>query len=361
MSILDQELKERKPTHPHLKRWLFILAAILVVLLIFFSFTGPQNDAAFVGHFVNPPPHFTYHGHSSYVSAVAWSPDGQSIASGGGDNTVQIWNATTGALIHKYRLAGAVFSVAWSPDGREVAAGGITGSVTVFDLATAQTLLTYKGHTDAVFSVAWSPDGKRIASASNDGTMQVWNATTGQQLLRYGTHPAKGLPTPLNSVAWSPNGNALALGGNGNALVLNANTGNEIGDYGYNGGSIHALAWSPDGTNIVFGDSDYSVQVWNVASHKNLYTYNGHTIDVFSVAWSPNGQRIASGSSDGLIEVWDALTGQHVYTYRGHADMYLNHYTSGNDAAVNSLTWSPNSKKIASASSDGTVQVWNAL
>ena len=122
---------------------------------------------------------------------------------------------------------------------------------------------------------------------------------------------------------------------------------------------MHALVWSPDGVYLAIGRDDTTVQVWNVATITNVYTYTGHSDDVLTVAWSPDGKRIASGSADGLVQVWDALTGDHVYTYRGHADYYPGHFTSGK--AVNAVAWSPDGKHIASGSDDMTVQVWQAM
>ncbi len=162
-------------------------------------------------------------------------------------------------------------------------------------------------------------------------------------------------------MAWSPDGKSIAIGGNGDVRVLDAATGKHVTYYGFHGGLVHSVAWSPDGAYLAIGSASFTVEVWKVASVQNVYTYTGHTTDVFSVAWSPNGKRIASGSADGLVEVWDALTGNNVYTYRGHADIYFGHFTFGSGGAVNGVAWSPDGKRIASASSDTTVQVWNAM
>src|SRR6266699_3438611 len=119
---------------------------------------------------------FTYRGHTTFVSAVAWSPDGRRIASAAGDNTVQVWNSTTRLTYVTYRgHSSAVRSVAWSPDGKFIASSDAL-TVQVWNASTGEHIFTYSGHTTFVSAVAWSPDGKRIASASDDQTVQVWAA-----------------------------------------------------------------------------------------------------------------------------------------------------------------------------------------
>jgi WD40 repeat protein len=359
MSIFE-ELKPVKPRRRLSKPAIIILGVLLVVIILFFSYTNVGSDAAFVSHFVTPPKHFTYKGHTAYVSSVAWSPDGRYIASGSGDRTVQIWNASSGKLALTYRGHQTdVSALAWSKDGRYIASADINGIVQVWNPATGATLYTYRGHSDTVFAVAWSPDGTRIASASNDGTVQAWVAMTGKRIFSL-SFPGRNSPPPWNCVSWSPDGRYIAAGGIGQVVVADAASGKPLSYYGYNGGITHTVAWSPDGMYLAFGGSDDSVHVWSVASHSSVYDYTGHNSDVDVVAWSPDGKRIASGDANGFVEVWDALTGKHVYTYRGHSDMYPGHFTYGSGASINGLAWSPDGKRIASASNDTTVQVWAA-
>jgi WD40 repeat protein len=114
---------------------------------------------------------YSYVGHTTGVLSVAWSPDGKRIASGSGDQTVQVWDAATGAHPYTYHgHAGNVNAVAWSPDGQRIASAGADGTVQVWDVIDGGQVYTYRGHTLDVDAVAWSPDGQRIASASEDTT-----------------------------------------------------------------------------------------------------------------------------------------------------------------------------------------------
>ena len=359
MSILDKPLTP--PPRRSRRRTLIVVGIILILLIALFVFTYVRADLAFKVHFFSAPNHFTYSGHSDYVSAVSWSPDSKRIASASGDHTVHIWDAAVGGHVLTYRgHSSDVTSLSWSPDGKNIVSGSVDETVQVWDAATGNRVYTYHGHSDAVFDVAWSPDGKRIASASNDGSVQIWDAFTGMHVISHLSNlNTRLVRAPWNAVAWSPNDKYVAIGGIGDAIVLDSTTGIIKGYYGHHGGGVHSLAWSPNGIYLAIGRDDTTAQVWNVATTSNVYTYTGHNSDVFTVAWSPDGKRIASGGGDGLVQIWDALTGEHVYTYRGHADYYPGHFTSGK--AVNSVAWSPDGKRIASGSDDMTVQVWQAM
>ena len=359
MSILDKQFTPRPQRRSH-RRLYIILGIVVILVACLFLFTNVGNDAAFIGHFVTPPQHFTYSGHSDYISGVAWSPNGTRIASSSGDHTARVWDASNGGHVLTYRgHATDVLTLAWSPNGHYIANGGLDNTVQVWNPTSGATLYTYRGQSGAIFDLAWSHDSKRIASVSSDGTIQMWDALTGQHVVTYtGPSSLRGGTAASNAVAWSPDGQSLAIGGTGPAILISTATAKPLSYYGPNGGESHAVAFSPNGTYLAVGRDDTTIEVWNVATHTNVYTYNGHTGDIFTLAWSPDGTRIASGGADATVQVWDALNGGHEYTYRGHLDYYWGHFTS--DQEVDTLAWSPDGKQIASGGTDNTVQVWQA-
>lgn len=142
MSILD---KQFTPPPRRRRRIIFILGIVIALLVVLFLFVDVRSAISFVVHFVTAPNHFTYRGHSDYVSGVAWSPDGKRIASGSADGLVEVWEALTGGHVYTYRGHADYYWSHWTSN-------------------------------QAVNSLAWSPDGKEIASGSSDNTVQVWQA-----------------------------------------------------------------------------------------------------------------------------------------------------------------------------------------
>jgi WD40 repeat protein/tRNA A-37 threonylcarbamoyl transferase component Bud32 len=167
--------------------------------------SASQDHTAQVWSASDGSPLTTFSGHTDRVWVAAWSPDGKSIATGSFDGTVQIWNPDTASSTQVLNSAAAVRALAWSPDGKTIALGGDNSIVQVWQVATANVLMTYRGHGDHIEAVAWSSNGQSIASGSKDHTVQIWQAATARHMYTYTGH------TDLVwSLAWSPNGQSIA-------------------------------------------------------------------------------------------------------------------------------------------------------
>jgi len=285
----------------------------------------------------------TLRGHLDIVRSVAFSPDGQRIVTGSGDQTAKVWEAASGReMLALKGHSAAISSVAVSPDGQRIVTGSFDRTAKVWEAASGRDLLTLKGHSDRIHSVAFSLDGQRIVTGSLDRTAKVWEAASGRELL---TH--QGHSSGINSGAFSPDGQRIVTGSDDQtAKVWEAASGRDLLTLKGHSGAIRSVAFSPDGQRIVTGSEDQTAKVWEAASGRELLTLKGHSGGIGSVAFSPDGQRIVTGSFDRTAKVWEAASGRELLTLRGHS------------AQIWSVTFSPDGQRIVSGSGDQTAKVW---
>lgn len=281
-------------------------------------------------------PQAIYTGHQGTVEDVAWSPDGTRFASGGRDDTVQIWNVVTQTTLIYRGHTDEVTGIAWSPDGRYIASVSRDTTVQVWDANTGERVWIYHD-TVAVFSVAWS-QRNLLAFGDEAAQVQIWNMQTHQFARRLTGHQA-----PVVALSWSPDSRRLATGSmDFTARIWQVSTGRTLRVYSH-GDVVSTLAWSPDGKYIASGSYDTTVQVWNPATGQRLIDYQDHRDAVYGLSWSPDGTQIASAGGDGMVQVWK-LNGQHIITY------FL---------SSTCVSWSSNGQLLAVGDENGQVALWH--
>jgi WD40 repeat protein len=286
---------------------------------------------------------FNLQGHTSYVSCVAFGPDGKRFVSGSHDKTLKVWDAERGSETRSLKGHTAqILCVAFSPDGKRLVSGSHDKTLKVWDADKSIGSLPLQEHKTPVCGVAFSPDGKRILSDSADNTLKVWDADKSSETL-----PLKGHTRLVRCVAFSPDGKRIVCASDDKAVkVWDAQTGQELLTLTGHTGFVTYVAYSPDGKRIVSGSIDETVKVWDADKGSEILTLKGHTGPVRCVAFSPDGNRIVSSGPE--VKVWDADKGTEILTLKGHTNL------------VTCVAYSPDGKRIVSGSQDQTVKVWDA-
>jgi WD40 repeat protein len=283
--------------------------------------------------------------HTDQAFAVAFAPDGKTLASGGDDRLIRLWDVGTGRELRA--LAGhtdGVNAVAFSSDGKTLASAGEDGTARLWDVDKGKERLIFRGHGPRpVKSIAFAPDDKALATKGEDGAVRLWDAAGGKELLRLDSERGHG----RSDVAFAPGGKSLAgIGPDGFIAIWDAKTGKELRRLNDPPGEMTSLAFSPDGKRLASGDLARTVRLWDVEKGKHLRDLGKHTELVAAVRFSPDGKTLASGSADGTVSLWDA-DGKELRSLRGHGD------------TVEALAFRADGKVLATASHDRTVRLWD--
>ena len=287
----------------------------------------------------------TITGHTSVIWDIAFSPDSVHLASACSDTMVRIWDTTRDQEARSLAERDEVKDVAFAPDGSYLLVANRDRTVTLRDLATGQVSRVFRGHTDMVHCVAISHDGRRAASGGEDRSVRIWEVATGEALRVIPDHAGSVL-----DLAFSPDGKTLASASEDRTVRLwDAATGREIQTLKGHSYGVVGLAFSSDGQILASGGKDGFVLLWDPSSGRQVRALEAQKAGIRSLALSPDGRWLAAGGFDPSIRVWEVATGQEVQTLTGHA------------FTITKLAFSPDSRRLASASDDGTVRIWDPV
>jgi WD40 repeat protein len=316
------------------------------------------------------------------ATAIAYSPDGKILASGGHDNAIRLFDAASGKEIrrllgHKPRSysptpdpansfnpvdalvsatgEGGVNSVAFSPDGKVLASGGWDDTVRLWDVATGKELRKIDAHKAMVGRVVFSPDGKILASRGGlDGTVRLWDPTTGTQLQKF-VGLSNVNPWRFNhdlALAISPDAKTVAATARNVLVFFDIASGTELKRLPAHVYGI-TVAYSPDGKLLASGGVDegkdvYSLRIWDVGTGKELRKCELPKNEPPTyISWDPNNNgKFAAVVAEDVMHIFDATMGKEVIP--------LKHYWPSR------VIYSPDGKTLASAGSGPTIRHWDA-
>jgi WD40 repeat protein/tRNA A-37 threonylcarbamoyl transferase component Bud32 len=339
-------------------------------------------------------------GHEGEAWSVAFHQGGRQFVTAGEDGVARLWDAATGDEVRQWRgKAGAWKRAALSPDGKRLAFGGDDPRVTLWDPATGKEVFRFdvsrlaplvpeleplaaggwqrpQGDLGSVVPVAFQ--GKRPPPSGPSYRPPVYRPpvyrppayrppprSEPHRLPQRPSNPLASVPgrfpfgpvagaerppeqrSAVTGVAFSPDGQFLAVANGRAARVWTADLGAPVTPRLEHADRVNDAAFSPDGRKLATASTDKTVKVWDVETGRLVRTFRGHAAEVKQVAFSPDGKLLASASNDGTVGIWDAAAGATVRVLQGHTD------------SVNSLAFTPDGKRLASAGADRMVKVWD--
>ncbi|WP_441216862.1 nSTAND1 domain-containing NTPase [Phytohabitans sp. LJ34] len=343
--------------------------------------SGGDDGVLLIRGVTGHPPPVLLDGHGGAVWSVAFSPDGRQVVSGHNDGGARVWHAGQPTVFRtSTRL---VRGVAFSPDGQRIATTASGGAIHLWDQAGVGRPLELRGHTHSALSVSFTPDGRRLVTAAADGTARVWDTGgwANPAILR--------IPgTVVRDVALSPDGRRVATAAaDGTVRVWDTKDTREPAVLSGHRGRVLGVVFHPDGTRLATGGDDGTLRIWDLTRMRQAAVISSggpvRPIGLDTVGWLAATTVDARNDLDTQLRVWNSTTGSPVATYdvdgygvgSGTFRVALAKQDGtveivdtaggrivlrGHQGPVYGIAFSPDGRRLATASQDGTIRVWNA-
>ena len=284
---------------------------------------------------------------SGVVTALAYSPDGSTLAAGYSGGAIRLWDLASHRTISATSLGATPLALAFTSGGKqlEVADAGAVGTWNLAD----QDRITARPFASPAQgdAVAFSPDGKTLATGGADGNVRLWDAATQQEIGPPMSSDAK----PVAAVAFNPDGTLVAAASSDGNVQLWSTASQQVAGPALvpNGAEVDALAFSPDGKLLATGGQDGTARLWDVTTGSQIGATMATGDTVSALTFGTGGTTLATAESDGATELWDVTT----QTQTGAA------LTVQGSAGVSALAFSPGADALATGNGSGSIQLWN--
>ncbi len=296
-------------------------------------------------------PWLTLTGHTDKVQSIVFSPSQSVLVSASDDRTIRLWdysdieNRNVVAAKTFVGHSRAVYTLAFDPDGRYMLSGSRDATVRMWQVdvrnPNAVTLLT--GHTNVVQGLTFSGDDDLIASGDGSGNIRLWD----RRFLR--EHHLSTLTGPtgkLREVAYSPDGEFIAVGDTrATVTIWSVERGRPVQHLAPGEFDVWGVTYNADGTRLITCSGDKMMRVWDPGSGELLHTLKGHDSDANRAAYSPDGRFLVTAGDDERALVWDT-------------DVWTNVLELGGEGAFYDVAYSSDGRFIATGSTDENVRVW---
>ncbi len=288
----------------------------------------------------------TFTKHRGAVYALSFSRDGKRLVSSGHDQTAMLWEAADGRINHVFRAHdGPVFSAAFSPDGNSVATGGYDNLIKLWDVATGSERACFRGQTRYIWAIAFSPDSQTIATASWDGTVNLWDATRQGEFDIFRAKGYRDIQGAFYSLAFSANGKSL-LAGDGRVRIWHTDDLTEQ----FQSANFHfsdtLVRYLPDGQSFVSADNGGVLRIFDAATKKVRFTVQAATVKIWALAVFPDSRIVVTGDASGKVKFWNINTATNEFTLPKRLSFVRSIAISPDGKTLALLGWNESDKPV---------------